>query len=86
MSTTSYWLSSPATKIWLLFIVMACTTTWALTLYIHKPKPETRELNMEVVKATHDIAFKFCKSIGSKNFLAQSSGLEVQAGCAREMK
>lgn len=82
MTNTRYWLSSPATKIWFLFLVMTSAVTYTTTKYYNKKIP-TRELDIAVVVKVLEQADKYCKGMKARTFTVRASGLVVDAGCSK---
>ncbi len=81
--STGYWLATPSTKIWMLFVIMSCVTTWALTIYYIKTE-EVIRVDLVIANAVLKISSEHCIKIKAKNFTARADGGQAQAGCARK--
>ncbi len=81
--TTGYWLKSPATKIWFIFILLTNVITWSMTRYYDKKMP-VRELDIAIVVKVLEKADKHCKGMKARTFKVRASGLVVDAGCSKK--
>ncbi len=83
MSTTRYWLATPATKIWFLFLILGCITTWALTIDHYKLRSELKALDFAIAEMVIKAGSDFCHKIKAKNFMARYDLGSASSGCVK---